>query len=105
MNLVRPTLWQNDSGKFIGLDHKVDLGKNGTHVQAGIISTPDPVEPVEVLKGDVNGDEKINIKDYIRLQKYVVNSDTEINENNSDMNGDKKINITDALLLKKKILD
>ena len=36
---------------------------------------------------------------------YVVNSDTEINENNSDMNGDKKINITDALLLKKKILD
>ena len=105
MNLVRPTLWQTDSGKFIGLDHKVDLGKNGTHVQAGIISTPDPVEPVEVLKGDVNGDEKINIKDYIRLQKYVVNSDTEINENNSDMNGDEKINITDALLLKKKILD
>lgn len=33
MALVKPTLWQDkNSGKFIGLDHKVNLGKNGTHV-------------------------------------------------------------------------
>jgi len=28
-NLVKKVLWQNDSGKFVGLDHKVPLGANG----------------------------------------------------------------------------
>ena len=27
--LVKKVLWQNDSGKFVGLDHKVPLGANG----------------------------------------------------------------------------
>lgn len=27
--LVKQVLWQNDSGKFVGLDHKVPLGANG----------------------------------------------------------------------------
>ncbi len=31
-NLVEPTLWQDGSGKFIGLDHEVNLGTGGTHV-------------------------------------------------------------------------
>jgi endoglucanase len=31
-NLVEPTLWKNSSGKYIGLDHEVNLGANGTHV-------------------------------------------------------------------------
>lgn len=34
-NLVEPSLWKNGSGKFIGLDHQVNLGVNGTHVGAG----------------------------------------------------------------------
>ena len=28
-NLVKKVLWQNDAGKFVGLDHKVPLGANG----------------------------------------------------------------------------
>ena len=28
-DLVKKVLWQNDSGKFVGLDHKVPLGANG----------------------------------------------------------------------------
>lgn len=28
-NYLLPTLWKNSSGKFVGLDHKIPLGKNG----------------------------------------------------------------------------
>lgn len=28
--LVQPSLWQDDNGVFIGLDHKIPLGQNGT---------------------------------------------------------------------------
>lgn len=38
-NLVEPTLWQNADGKFIGLDHEVNLGVNGTHVGAGSVNS------------------------------------------------------------------
>ncbi len=38
-NIVKQTLWKNSSGKFIGLDHQVNLGANGTHV-GGSTSTP-----------------------------------------------------------------
>jgi aryl-phospho-beta-D-glucosidase BglC (GH1 family) len=40
--LVKPTLWQDASGKFIGLDHAVNLGANGTHVGAGGTTPPPP---------------------------------------------------------------
>ena len=33
--LVRPTLWQTSSGRFIGLDHQVQLGANGVTVTGG----------------------------------------------------------------------
>lgn len=36
-NLVEPTLWKDANGKYIGLDHLVDLGANGTHVGAATI--------------------------------------------------------------------
>ncbi len=33
--LVRPTLWQTSSGRFIGLDHQIQLGANGVTVTGG----------------------------------------------------------------------
>ncbi|MES2934381.1 MAG: glycoside hydrolase, partial [Pseudomonadota bacterium] len=30
--LLKPSLWQNPAGKFVGLDHKINLGKTGTNV-------------------------------------------------------------------------
>ncbi len=36
-NLIKPTLWQQSNGKYIGLDHQVNLGANGTHVGADTI--------------------------------------------------------------------
>ncbi len=36
--LIEKTLWHDGSGHFVGLDHQVDLGSNGTHV--GAAGTP-----------------------------------------------------------------
>lgn len=34
-DIVKPTLWQDANGRFIGLNHEVNLGTNGTHVGTG----------------------------------------------------------------------
>ena len=31
-NIVKPTLWTNGNGKFIGLDHEIQLGTNGVNL-------------------------------------------------------------------------
>lgn len=50
--LLKPSLWQNNTGKFIGLDHKVPLGKNGItlnqHYGSGTVATPSPVNSPSV---------------------------------------------------------
>ena len=78
-------------------DHTEDYGKG------------DPIDPIDpeqpTLLGDVNKDGKVTIKDYVKLQKYVMNpSAVEINTANADMNKDGKINVTDVMLLKKALL-
>jgi uncharacterized repeat protein (TIGR02543 family) len=40
-NLIEPTLWKDDNGKYIGLDHQVNLGANGTHIGAANNSDDD----------------------------------------------------------------
>lgn len=97
MALVTPTLWKDEkSGKFIGLDHKVNLGKNGTHV-------PETIEPV-INKGDINDDGTIDILDYLGLQKYLLGLKDDINIKNADMNGDGKVNTLDLFSLSKVVL-
>ncbi len=50
-NLVEATLWKDANGKYVGLDHQVNLGANGTHLGAATI--PDggdvPVVGVSVI--------------------------------------------------------
>ena len=55
----------------------------------------------KTLLGDVNDDGKIDILDYIQLQKYILNPETVINKTNSDLNGDSKINTADLFALRK----
>ncbi len=55
----------------------------------------------EILYGDVNGDGKVDIRDAIRLAKYLARIDVEINIVNADVNGDGKVNIQDLIRLKK----
>ena len=53
-NLIEPTLWKDANGKFVGLDHLVDLGANGTHVGAATIPDDDDDALPEACSGQCN---------------------------------------------------
>ncbi len=53
----------------------------------------------DVIIGDVNGDQKVNGRDYTLLMQYINGWDVEINTSASDVNGDQKINGRDYTLL------
>lgn len=94
LKLVQKTLWKDESSnKYIGLDHKVNLGKNGTHVVS---------KSENVFLGDINGDGFIDMKDYFLLKKELATNETYYNKN-ADMNCDGKISIVDVVLLGKRI--
>lgn len=54
---------------------------------------------------DIYPDGKINIKDYIYLQRYLLDNSIDIDTTAADLNGDGAIDITDALLLKKILMN
>lgn len=51
------------------------------------------------IPGDINGDGKVNMKDYAQLQRYLNNWDVSIEESAADVNKDGKINMKDYALL------
>ena len=58
-----------------------------------------------VLKGDVDGNGKVNMRDYAVLQKYLLDpSSVTIVTANADMDGDGKVNMRDYALLQKLLL-
>ncbi|MBN1699367.1 MAG: cellulase family glycosylhydrolase [Spirochaetales bacterium] len=120
--IIEPTLWQNGSGKYIGLDHEIVLysTETGTNVSAyyGIPSqtsppTTPPTSPPAVTPtsppaqtagtgetGDVNADGVVNIVDALLIAQYYVGLDpagffTEY----ADADCDGSIGIVDALLV------
>lgn len=116
-NYLYPVLWKNDDGKFIGLDHKVPLGKNGVSIGGGSVTTPTPTPPTSTPTptptptsgttkyGDLDGNGKINSTDYVLLKRFVLQTVTNIDQKVADLNGDSKINSTDCSLLKQYLLD
>ncbi len=60
-NYLYPVLWKNNDGKFIGLDHKIPLGKNGVVLGSGSAETPaptatlSPASPTPTPTGNVSG--------------------------------------------------
>ncbi len=74
---------------------------SGTVMEAEICNITDIYS--SGLKGDVNGDGKVNISDAVLLQKYLVKltDDSDIVGENSDMNNDLKINVFDLIMLKR----
>ena len=52
-----------------------------------------------VLRGDANGDSKVNITDVVAVVNRIYNSTFVLNEVNADANGDGKINITDVVAI------
>lgn len=122
--LLEPALWQDEAGKFIGLDHEIPLGANGMTVSeyygtsSGGTQQPEepenpdtPEEPEnpdkEVVKGDVNKDGKINSTDYAMLYRYVVNKVGTLDElalQNADVDGNGSVEANDASLIKDYVL-
>ncbi|MBN2534837.1 MAG: cellulase family glycosylhydrolase [Spirochaetales bacterium] len=119
--IVKQTLWKNSSGKYIGLDHEIDLGKSGTGTNIGtyyggstptpvptptpvVSETPTPVSTVEptpgIERGDVNNDGSVDIVDALLTAQYYVGLDPEgFNPSPADVNCDDSIDIVDALLI------
>ncbi|MFZ5990097.1 MAG: cellulase family glycosylhydrolase [Bacillota bacterium] len=116
-NLVKPTLWQNSAGKFIGLDHRIPLGNNGITVseyysanpQPTPATTPPPTTSPQVIQGDVNGDGVVNSTDLTLMKRYVIGIINDFPVENdliiADVSGDKVINSTDYTLMKRYILN
>ena len=56
----------------------------------------------EVLPGDVDKNDKVDLFDYILLKQYLSHkkSDSDINKKAADINGDGKVNVKDLLELR-----
>ncbi len=100
--LVRPALWQDDNGVFIGLDHEVPIGHNGQSVNeyyGGGTTKPPVTQPTKTTTepdthnyGDVDCDGEININDVILYSRYITEDAaaklTDEGIENADVTGD-----------------
>lgn len=86
---VEPSLWQDNDGKFISLDHKIKLGQSGNGISLsdyyGGTSIGDKTEPStsattdstseEIRFGDANCDGKVEIADATLILQFLTNKD------------------------------
>lgn len=99
--LVQPSLWQDDNGVFIGLDHKIPLGQNGTGMTvsdyysggtaptkpaattAAKTTAPPATTSVTVTTGvitsgkcgDANNDGEVTVADAAAILQYLGNAE------------------------------
>ena len=59
------------------------------------------IPKLDYLPGDINGDNKTNNKDLVRLMKYLAGEDVEVVADALDVNGDDKTNNKDLVRLMK----
>lgn len=126
-NPVR-VLWTSSSQKNVtGTGTVLELTfrvKNGVSGQAQIKVTPGDAENASgnvsmntvsgtvtvatstggSLRGDVNGDGTISLRDVTSLRKYLVDLETDINTANADVNGDGTISLRDVTALQKYLI-
>ncbi len=127
--LFEKALWQTSSGKYIGLDHQVPLGKNGIslgeyygtpHVTTGPTPTAKPVTPTPtvkpatptptdsaVLSGDVNGDGLFNSIDFATLRMILLGMTVDKYEHweeAADLDDNGAVNAIDFALMRKRLL-
>lgn len=87
---VEPSLWQDNDGKFISLDHKIKLGQSGNGISLsdyyGGTSIGDKTDPTtstettvstseEIRYGDSNCDGKVEIADATLILQFLTNKD------------------------------
>ncbi|MDD6279924.1 MAG: cellulase family glycosylhydrolase [Oscillospiraceae bacterium] len=105
--LVEKALWQDESGKFISLDHKIPLGKSGNGISLSDYYSGGTNTGSDVISGDVNDDKLVNSMDSVIMRKYLFGSDDKavnINTVNADMNSDSEVGIADLVILHKYLL-
>ncbi|MCR5141351.1 MAG: cellulase family glycosylhydrolase [Ruminococcus sp.] len=74
---VKPSLWQDENGKFISLDHKIKLGRAGNGISLSDYYSGehhDPVVTADVRYGDANTDGVVNTLDSVLISQYLSGS-------------------------------
>ena len=79
-------------------------GQRGKDLPKAIVSTPGGILLTVSLPGDVNEDGNVNVFDLVKLRKYLLDKNTEINEQNANINSDAQVNIFDLVALRKLLL-
>jgi hypothetical protein len=116
--LIQDALWKDSRGRYIGLDHEIILGNDGTNVTeyyGGTVSTPNPpatntptdaptnppaLTSVPGIIGDVDSDGDADIIDALLVAQYYVNLDPDnFNPDVADVDCNGDIGIVDALLI------
>jgi len=86
------------------------MRRNKSALEAGacIKSRAFTITSPQVVKGDVNGDLKVNSTDFSMLRRYLLkiidNFPTENGKQAADLNGDGRINSSDLTMLKRYLL-
>ena len=107
--LVLPSLWQDEDGVFISLDHEVALGANGQSLNSYYGGSTPGTVPAETtttstaktgLCGDVDGNGEVSIADVVLLNRYLA-EDTAITVSaeglaNAETNDDGVVNSQDT---------
>lgn len=128
--LMEKSLWQTqETGKYIGLDHQIPLGKNdtglslsefygsyayteGSNLDGGTIlsENPRPTTSQEttydkIIYGDLNNTKEVEVADLVIMNKYLTKeTETIANAAAADVNGDNVINVFDSIFMRKYLL-
>jgi surface protein len=75
------------------------VNKAYAHIDGGTSNPGYFTAKANFLRGDVNGDNQVNISDAIVLINYISNGNGNINLDAANVNNDNQVNITDAIML------
>lgn len=67
------------------------------HFSEYVITIREPIS--DIIQGDVNGDNSVNDRDSILLDRYLAEWGSEVIIAASDLNGDGKVNDQDSIIL------
>ncbi len=100
--LVEPSLWQDDNGKYISLDHTIALGANGISL-SDYYDGKGSESLIANGAGDINKDGKVNVMDLILAKKKLLTDAVTIVPKTmpEDTNGDGMFNLSDIVRLAK----
>lgn len=97
--------WRSSQNPLLYSDYGTQKAAYAAVIQAYFDAGYTLVPEKPVLLGDINDDGNVTIEDYIKLQKYILDSTIKINAANADMNEDGKINSIDLQSLRKMLLE